>query len=129
MDVTQFNPCEGINAKAHRRESAFLREIVAIDLDAGRAAVTLRIYGTQARNYACVWISERKAGIYASGSGMAGGYGYHRSSAAAEAALRSAGVTLSDHIGGVGDAAMREAVKAVAHHLGAARIMIHEAHA
>lgn len=128
MDVTHFEPRSGINAKAHRPEHNFRREIAAIDLDAGREIVTLRLYGTPARSYACVWISERKANIYANGSGMAGGYGYHRMSAAADTALRAAGVTLSEDIDGRGDDAMRAAVKAVALHLGASRVMIHEAH-
>lgn len=78
--------------------------------------VDARIYGTQARNYACVWI--KRDGAWTAGSGYAGGYGYHRPSAALEVALEKAGVTLSSQIGGVGDDAMKEALYAVAEAMG-----------
>jgi hypothetical protein len=63
--------------------------------------------------YCSVWIQGR-ADFYVSGYGTAGGYGYHRASAALEAALNSAGIRLSEGIHGAGDSAMREALDAVA---------------
>jgi len=127
QSVKNFTPTDAIRAESHRKEAHFHREIAAINLDAGRPVVTLRIYATQARAYACVWISQSP--FHASGSGMAGGYGYHRASAAAAGAFAAAGVELSDSIAGVGDAAMRDAVEAVARHLGVVRVYVHEAHA
>jgi len=129
QSVKNFIPADAIRAESHRKGAHFHREIAAIDLDAGRPVVGLRIYSTQARAYACVWISHRESQTYASGSGMAGGCGYHRASAAAATAFAAAGVELSDSIAGVGNDAMRGAVEAVARHLGVVRVYLHEANA
>ena len=43
---------------------------------------------------ACVWIKPAKAGDWNSGRGSAGGYGYHKESAAIAEAVSSAGVSL-----------------------------------
>ena len=55
--------------------------------------VICRIYGTAShkRIYACLWTYDRRNGNYVSrsGSGWAGGYGYHRPSAAAAEAEAS----------------------------------------
>lgn len=92
--------------------------------------VTLRIYSTQSRNYACVWINNGAAGIHLSGGGYAGGYGYHRASAAAQAALNDAGVILGENISGVGDSAIERALLAVARKVtGRKNCFIHYAHA
>lgn len=63
--------------------------------------------------YCSVWIRTRD-GRHFSGRGSAGGYGYHKQSAALDSALRSAGVTLAVSISGVGDSAMTQALLAVA---------------
>lgn len=49
--------------------------------------------------YCSVWIHGK--GFYTSGKGSAGGYGYHKESAALAASLESAGVTLYGTPGGV----------------------------
>jgi hypothetical protein len=67
--------------------------------------------------YCSVWINDG-AGIDASGHGRARGYGYHKMSAALDAALASAGVHLARDFCGAGSQAMREALHAVADHLG-----------
>ena len=46
--------------------------------------------------YACIWHNN------GSGSGYAGGYGYHKASAAAQAAITSSGIDLSEDIDGRG---------------------------
>lgn len=75
--------------------------------------------------YCSVWI-HGAGDVYLSGTGVATGCGYHKTSAALEYALASAGVSLTGdvygraykkepaHIGGVGSDAMREALLAVA---------------
>lgn len=88
--------------------------------------ISLRLYGTGAKNYACLWVSL-PAG-HRSGSGSAGGYGYHRPSQAAEEAIRNAGFKLDTAIGGVGEEAMREALLAIAEAIGVKRPAIVEAH-
>lgn len=84
--------------------------------------VELRISSTASVAYACAWLYSPKVkdkdghtvkdAFWNSGSGRAGGYGYHRQSAAAESAFARAGVKLSEAIGGRGDQAIREAVEA-----------------
>ena len=82
--------------------------------------VTCRCYMGRSRQastvYASVWIS--KTGFYTSGRGSAGGYGYHKESAAIGDALRSAGVELDQDIDGRGELAIEEALIAVVRALG-----------
>lgn len=74
--------------------------------------IEARLYGTGNLNTCCLWV--RSEGNHTQGSGKAGGYGYHRPSAAVDQAIRNAGFTLSASITGVGDSAIREALMAVA---------------
>lgn len=123
----------------HRKDNHFHKQITAVAIDvAGRAydAVTLRIYGTDARSYACLWTSsncswEGAKDYWRNGSGCAGGYGYHRASAAAAEAIENAGIELDEEISGRGNNAMCEAVRAIARAMwdDSVNIYITEAHA
>ena len=62
--------------------------------------------------YASIWTYG--AGFVISGHGRATGYGYHKASAALSEALDSAGIVLSERIGGLGDGATRSALEAIA---------------
>ena len=82
--------------------------------------------------YASVWVHGV---LHVSGHGTANGCGYHKESAALEAAIHSAGIQIFGsvyppagerpdfkkraYIGGAGDAAMREALLAIARAVGA----------
>lgn len=82
--------------------------------------------------YAAIW-AHGPSRSYA-GHGQAGGYGYHKESAAIDGAIESAGITLwgspylnrdeapdfkkRARIDGVGDSAIREALSAIARALG-----------
>lgn len=79
--------------------------------------VDLRIGQTDTTAYACVWLKTSGCGTYAHGSGKASGYGYHRSSAAAEEAFYSAGMIFNQSFGGCGDSMTREAVQAAGEYL------------
>lgn len=82
--------------------------------------------------YASVWVSDKRGDRWFSGHGSAGGYGYHKESAAIQEALNSAGIELRGdvygrddakknqpaHIGGVGESAIRAALDAVARKCG-----------
>lgn len=93
------------------------------------AVVELRLYGTGNRNYACLWVHDSSnSGISTSGTGWAGGYGYHRPSAAAQEAINNAGFVLSESISGVGDSAIERAVRAIAEHLGYSDYLFFKAH-
>lgn len=66
------------------------------------------------------------------GSGWAGGYGYHKQSAAVSAAIASAGFELDQDIAGRGDSAITEALCAVAiavyPDVDPAKLYVHRAH-
>ena len=51
--------------------------------------------------------------MYCSGHGKAGGYGYHKESAALQEAIESAGIKLRSPIDGAGDSAVRGAMEAI----------------
>jgi hypothetical protein len=107
---------------SHRKENHFYKQITAIAIHPdGRAydAVILRLYATDAKSYACIWTHSNCAwnnaqDFWRNGSGTAGGYGYHRGSAAAAEAIYNAGIELSEDINGRGDQAIEEAVHAIA---------------
>ena len=65
--------------------------------------------------YCSIWI---RGGLDCSGTGKASGCGYHKASAAAGAAFRSAGVELAQDIEGRGDSAVVEAMHAIANAIG-----------
>ena len=94
-----------------------LREIIMARCYMGRSASASTVY-------ASIWINS--PGYHSSGKGKASGYGYHKESAAIGAAIESAGITLDTGISGVGDCAIREALKAIAHALGFSNVLIVE---
>lgn len=108
MNAT-WNAKEGHININYRKENKFYKQLSGIVYDNGkfREVVTLRLYLTDARIYACMWA------WHTAGSGYAGGYGYHRASAAAAEAFYKAGFAFDEEISGRGDSAMREAVEAV----------------
>jgi len=127
--VTSFTPRKSDKIRSHRKENGFQREYALIDLSDGAAVVTLRIYWPGTVAYACVWINRGGMGIHARGAGKAGGGGYCKESAAAAYALADAGVALESAIDGRGTQAIRDALAALADHMGIARYTIHAAHA
>lgn len=118
---------------SHRREGkCWFRQYTVIDLDregykgAAHTVVTARIYGTDSQSTACLWVGTDS--MHTNGSGKAGGYGYHRQSAALGVAIENAGFSLSSRIDGVGDEAMREALLAIAEAVGIKRPALVEAY-
>lgn len=93
-----------------------------------KAVVELRLYGTGNSNTAALWVNDSISGIHTSGTGQAGGYGYHRPSAAAGEAIRNAGFKLSEAIDGRGDNAIEQAVKAIAEAIGYSDCPVFHAH-
>lgn len=102
------------NVEKARKEKHFYKSCIVIDCKTKTELVNLRFYGTQAMNYACIWAHNKDWTISLSGGGKAGGYGYHRESAAALNAINAAGITLSRDIGGRGHSATCEAVMSIA---------------
>ena len=71
----------------------------------------------------------RGTGYHTCGSGSAGGYGYHRASAAAGEAITNAGFKLSESINGAGDTAIEDALCAIAQIQGYRKAILVESHA
>ena len=115
MQVTKFTTgAEGINGSY--REKPFQESFLFVERESLDVKIDVRIYVTQARNYCCLWV--RGGDGWNSGSGWAGGYGYHRPSAAMQKALSAAGIELDHAIDGRGDSVMQDAIMAIAKHLG-----------
>ena len=94
---------------------------VIVDSNDGlRDIITARCYMGRSTNastvYASIWVHSTDHRT--NGTGKAGGYGYHKQSAAVSDAIRSAGITLSKDISGAGDSAIESALKAIAQALG-----------
>ena len=80
--------------------------------------------------YCALWVHAPGV-CYTSGKGTASGYGYHKTSAAIDAALTSAGIELIDiktgelvTIDGVGDSAIEEAFTAIGKACGLDSVLI-----
>ena len=91
---------------------------------AGKVVVPIEVRCYSARNanastvYATVWAHSPDGKTHLSGSGSAGGYGYHKESAAIDDAMRHAGVAFAKPFHGCGDGAVRVAIEVLAKKLG-----------
>jgi hypothetical protein len=126
-------PPKGLNPNHRKEGKCFFSSVCIISRSRkpwsdGRLdpEITLRLYGTGSKNFACLWV--RTEDDSRNGSGSAGGYGYHRPSAAADEAIRNAGFELSRSIAGVGEGAVRDALFAIAKLLKVKRPALVEAH-
>ena len=100
-----------------RDKQALIQQITILAIVDGaiKELTQCRLYMNNSRNAssitAILWVNGSN---YACGSGYADGYGYHKQSAAVESAINAAGLELSEHIGGRGEQAMIDGLKAVA---------------
>lgn len=127
---------KGFNSN-HRKENHFQGEysVFAINDKTGEIdkKISCRLYGTSAMNYCCIWISTNR-GYMQSGSGSAGGYGYHRTSGAVDHAITAAGYFLQGEngkrqsINGVGESAIREALLSIAELEGYVKPQVFQSH-
>jgi hypothetical protein len=116
---------QSFNTK-HRKD--VLNEAYRVVDGAFNTVVDCRVYGSGSTAYACLWVYG-EGNFYASGSGKAGGWGYHKTSAAVDDAIDSAGFELYGspyndgreqnykkrcNISGVGDSAIESALMAIA---------------
>lgn len=116
-----------VNGKAHRKENAFYMQYTVVNPTTRKEIVELRLYATNAMHTACLWTYGPR---YCSGSGKAGGYGYHRASSAAAGAIAQAGIKLAvPHFGGMGDSAIETALLAIGRAYGCRNPWIIKAHA
>jgi hypothetical protein len=149
-----FNPSTKRSFQVHhRKEHGTCEQRTVLDLEDLKTddascriysePIILRLYWKEVCAYACLWVHSRTA-LDASGStldlasaagttslqgsGRAGGYGYHKSSAAAHDAIVNAGFVLSERIDGRGDSAVNDALLAIARCIGLKRPGILIAH-
>lgn len=133
------------NAKNYAQEKELVSRYLVIDKKTEKVVIDCRCYMGRSSNSsqvcASIWINSLKPlcddaegfTTYASGHGTAGGYGYHKESAAIDAAISSAGFTLFGcasgygdkpdfkkvcHIDGVGESAIKSALLAIAYACG-----------
>lgn len=125
--INKFDPTQGLNV-SHRKENRFDRSFKVISFtDKGfNVDIDLRIYQTDATSYACVWFGH--CGGMANGSGKAGGYGYHRTSAAVYQAFKSAGIEFTEAWGGSGNGSIEYALRLIAKEKGINNFFINESH-
>lgn len=134
----KFDGLHASNARNYSGEKETINTLQVIGRVNGelRTVCTARFYMGRSRTastvYCALWVDGPG---YCSGKGTAGGYGYHKQSAALADAIRSAGITLTGanyahmpekldfkkpaHIGGCGGGSMNTALKAIARAAGA----------
>lgn len=116
-DAAEYHP----NGKNYGGEKELIAYLEGCTADGGNP-LTVRWYMGRSRRasvvYCTVWYSS-VGGVYLSGSGRAGGFGYCKKSAAFDAALGAAGLDVRDEDGnpasihGVGSYAIRKAARAL----------------
>lgn len=125
--VIAFNPAQDMPLSyRERQEKHFYNgyKVVTIVNDKMITLVDARLGATDNCHYASVWLNIRyyDNDYYnnygsARGAGKAGGYGYHRASAALDSAFRRAGMRFSIGCSGMGESAMRECLLAAGEYL------------
>ncbi len=103
------------NAKNYSQAKELVSRYLVIDKKTERVIVDCRCYmgrsSSSSQVYASIWINSIKPlgddaegfATYTSGHGIAGGYGYHKESAAIGEAISSSGFTLFGNVSGYGD--------------------------
>ena len=113
---------ENSNAINYGKEKELIStwNVIVDNNDGLRNIITARCYMGRSANastmYASIWIYDEKH--HTSGTGKAGGYGYHKQSAAIADAIESAEITLNENIAGAGDSVIEQALEAIALALG-----------
>lgn len=125
-------------AKNYSGEKETIARLQLIDKKTERCIVDARLYMASGRNanrvHCSIWCNSVDRAFYTSGYGNADGYGYHKQSAALQAAIDSAGIELYGspynrkdpdenkkrraRIDGCGDTAMNDAILAMGYALG-----------
>lgn len=108
---------KGFRSSHHKDQ---LHSSIKVINDSFEEIIDCRLYFPGTVAYCCLWASNKDK--YFSGSGSAGGYGYHKTSAALADAIynlidsiNQETIRLSKSISGVGETAMEEALLAVAY--------------
>ncbi|MHB1266631.1 MAG: hypothetical protein ACYCY2_03385 [Acidithiobacillus ferriphilus] len=118
---------EAVNNAINYGDKKELIKVYNVITDGLVNIITARCYMGRSANastvYASIWINA--PGYHSGGHGKAGGYGYHKESAAIGNAIENAGITI-DSIHGGGESAIEDALKAIASALGFSHVLIVE---
>lgn len=125
--IVSFNPTQDMPASyRERQEKHFYNgyKVVTIVNDEMETLIDARLGGTSSCHYASIWLNTKytdydyyiKYGD-ARASAKAGGYGYHRASAALESAFSRAGMHFSIGCSGMGESMMRDCLLAAGEYL------------
>lgn len=98
-----------INLDGDKNDYKNLPELIDCRLYMGRSSSSSIVY-------CVIWI--RIGGVWITCKGQAGGYGYHKGSAAVGDALHNAGFRFDEGISGVGNQAIKDALIAVCEYFG-----------
>lgn len=125
--VISFNPAQDMPSNYRKRQAKhFYNGYKVVTIVNGEMVdlVDARLGATDSCHYASVWLNVRyyDNNYYntcgsARGSGKAGGYGYHRASAALDSALRHAGMRFSVGCSCLGESAMHDCLLAAGEYL------------
>lgn len=101
----------------HRKSNGFCQvwKVFYVDDNKIKEVVDCRIYCPGTRVYAALWINSKDKFIGT--TGWAGGYGYHKPSAAVAEAINKAGIELNESINARGDSAIMDALMTIAKYL------------
>ena len=103
-----------------KKETIATWNVIVNSNDGLKNIITARCYMGRSASastiYASIWVHSTDH--QTSGTGKAGGYGYHKASAAIAEAIKSAGIELDEDISGRGDSAIEESLEAIAATLG-----------
>ena len=123
------------NAINHGDKKEKIAQYLVIDKTSERRIIDCRVYMGRSSNsstvYASIWVSIKETKkpkswkySFTAGTGSASGWGYHKTSAAVQDALTSAGIELYDgdksrkYIDGVGASAIQAAILSTAYAAG-----------
>ena len=109
----------------HRRKKGFTEGYKLFNLQREQI-IDCRIYWGTTNCYAVLWVSHK--GVYLSGSGVAGGHGYHKQSAAVSEAIKKCGIELDEAISGRGERAIKDAFKAIGRAFGYRKLQLVKIH-
>ena len=126
----QLTKTDCMNARNLGDKKETVKQAVLIACKAGEFSepITVRWYMSRSGDgaspvYCSLWI--HCSPYYVSGRGKAGGYGYHKASAAFQEACVSAGIELSQPVDGRGNDMVREAIIVIGEALGFERAELH----
>ena len=133
--VIAFNPAQDMPASYRERQAKHFYngyKIVTIVNGEMVELVDARLGATDSFHYASIWLNVRyyDNDYYntcgsARGAGKAGGWGYHRASAALDSAFRRAGMKFNIGCSGMGESAMRNCLLAAGEYLKPANAKIY----